>query len=351
MKLVPVFSLFALGLGALAGAATQGCSSSDSGGGGTTSTGKTVVAPPTGAATATLGTDVTFAVNQLYLGESDRSGAVNSTAWQKFGFDLDGKTTTKDSTDVCKRIQNAPASNQEDGPEGVDNSFGKTIIQLIQTVAPGPSKTINDAIAKGSFTIMLKLQGITDDPKQTNTGLQGKLLIGGNYGDSGAPTFDTTTDWPYRSDPQVDISGAYINNGTFVNGTSGTTVALSLNIGGASLDLTVKKAFITFDHSAPNDITNGVIAGVIGTQELLDGIGKVAGRISPSLCGGATLQNIKDTLKAASDINSDGTNTAGRDCDAISVAIGFTGKKVANPTKLASADVVPADPCAGDGGQ
>lgn len=346
MKLLPVVSIFALGLGGLCAAATQGCGSdSGSSSGGTTGGGKTVVASPTGAAPATLGDETTFAVNALYLGESDRNGTVSATAWQNFGFDLDGKISTKDSTDVCKRVSGAAASAQEDGPQGIDNAFGKSIIQLIQAVAPGPSKTINEAIQKGTFTLMLKVKGLTDDPKQSNTGLSGTLLVGGEYSDAGAPTFDTNTDWPYRQDPQVAINGAYINNGTFVNGSTGTQVKLSLSIGGASLDLTVNKAFITFDHTAPNDISNGIIAGVIGTQELLDGISKVAGRISPSLCGGATVDNIKDTLKKASDINSDGTNDPSRDCDAISVAIGFTGKKVKNPTKIAAPGDVPPDPC------
>jgi hypothetical protein len=357
MKLYTALSLVGLGLGVVGIVSAQGCGSdSSSGGGNTADAGQTAKGrqpPAKPDAPATTSSDErTFAVYSLSLGEADRNGVANKDAWKDYGFDLDGLTTTKDSKDVCQRQQGASASNQEDGKDGIDNAFGKVIIPFLAPFAAAPSKTLTDSIHSGSFTILLKIKGLTDDPTQTNTGLSGTLLVGANYGEGKTPTFTETDNWPFRKDPQVPITDAYINNGTFVNGAGGSTVKLSLYIQGVSLDLAINKAIITFDHSAPNEATNGTIAGVIGTEELVSGIEKVAGRISTQLCGGSTLDSIKQTIRQASDILKDGTNKAGVPCDAISIGIGFTAKRIGNPTTEAPPDKTPPDPCTNppDGG-
>lgn len=356
MKLYTALSLVGLGLGVAGLVASQGCGGSSSSGGNDTDAGQTAKGrepPGKPNAPATTSTDEkTFAVYSLSLGEADRNGVASKDAWKDYGYDLDGLTSSKDSKDVCTRQAGASASNQEDGNQGIDNAFGKVIIPFLAPFAAAPSKTLTDSIHSGSFTILLKIKGLTDDPKQTNTGLSGTLLVGANYGQGKTPTFTPSDDWPYRKDPQIAIDDAYINNGTFVNGTSGATVALSLYIQGVSLDLSIHKAIITFDHSAPDDATNGTIAGVIATEELVSGIEKVAGRISTQLCGGSTLDSIKSTIRQASDILQDGTNKAGVPCDAISIGIGFTAKHIGNPTTEAPPDKTPPDPCTApeDGG-
>ncbi|HEY8077249.1 MAG TPA: hypothetical protein VIF62_24150 [Labilithrix sp.] len=333
MKLYTALSLVGLGLGIVGLTATQACSSSSSsaGGGDTSQPGKQPPAKPDAPAT-TDSSDKTFAVNQLFLGESDRSGNPNKDAWKSYGYNLDGKISTKDSTDVCQRQSGASPSNQDDGDQGVDNAFGKVIIPFLQPFTATPSKTLTDSLTSGDFTIMLKIHGLTDDAAQTNTGLSGTLLIGAPFSKTAKPTFTPSDDWPYRMSPQVQISDAYINKGTFVNGSGGATIQLSLSIQGQTLSLNINKAIVTFDHTGANDATNGTIAGVIATDELVNGIKSVAGNISMDLCNGSTLDSIIQTIKQASDILADGTNTAGVPCSGISVGIGFTAKKVANPT-------------------
>jgi hypothetical protein len=39
-----------------------------------------------------------YAVHKLYLGDTDRTGIANPSAWMSFGYDLDGLVTTADST-------------------------------------------------------------------------------------------------------------------------------------------------------------------------------------------------------------------------------------------------------------
>ncbi len=352
MKLFKTLSLLAIAAGATAVIAAPGCSSSDSGSSGTTpaAAGKVPPPPPAGAAPSDTPAR-TFALNQLFLGETGRNAAPLKDAWKDYGYNIDGLTTTKDSKDVCKRVAGADAAKQEDGNGGIDNAFGRTVLGFILGLVPTPSKTINDSVQGGSFTILLDIKGLTDDPKQTNIGLGGRLLVGGNFGEGKKPTFTPADDWPYRASPIVPIDGAYINNGTFVNGSGGATVELSLLIQGVSLSLSINRAAITFDHTAPAEITNGTISGVINTEALVTGIEKVAGRISTQLCGGSTLDTIKQTIRQASDIRDDGTNSAGVDCNAISIGLGFTGKQIGEPKTIAKDTAPPPDPCtAGDAG-
>lgn len=360
MKLSTALSLLGLGLGTIA-FAIPGCSSDD-----TTSTGNPTAVgkvPPQPEGAATTGSDErTFALNALSLGEADRSGTKNKDAWKSYGYNLDGLITVvndpkaADLAKVCNRAQGAPATVHNDGNEGIDNAFGKEILKLLDPFAPTPSKSLTDAIVKGDFTIMLKIKGLTDDPQQTNTGLSGTLLVGGAFSEDGktTPTFSPSDDWPFRADPQVGISGAYINKGVFVNGAGGAKVELALSIQGQTLSLTINKALITFTHKPPNDLTDGVIAGVIDTAQFVDGISSVAGRFSPELCSGTTVEGIKDSIRQASDMLADGSQAPGVACTGISVGLGFTAKRVANPTKTAKEGTTPPDPCtnppATDGG-
>jgi hypothetical protein len=352
MKLCRTLSLLVVSLGAAGLTAAQGCGgSSNDGGSTTTPASASRVPPPIPAGAPVSDTPArTFAVNQLFLGETGRNGAPLKDAWKDYGYDIDGLTTTKDSTNVCTRQAGADSAKQEDGNEGIDNAFGHTVLGFIQGIVPTPSKTLNDAIQSGSFTILFDIKGLTDDAKQTATGLSGRLLIGGPFGQGTKPTFTQADDWPYRASPIVPINGAYINNGTFVNGAGGATVELALFIQGVQLALTINRASITFEHQPPNDITNGTIAGVINTEALVSSIEMVAGRISPQLCSGSVLDTVKQTIRQASDIRDDGSNAAGVPCNAISIGLGFSGKRIGEPKTVATESPSPPDPCRPDGG-
>ncbi len=369
MKLWKVWTLVGITAGVIGAVGYgAGCSGDD-----TSNNNGTVGQPPAKPTTGTTpaGTDtMTFAVQKLFLGEAPRSGgAASSTAWKDYGYNIDGVVTTKDATDVCTLATGASKNNQIDGNNGTDNAFGAVILPIIQSAASlnTPSQTINDTITKGSFTLELSIKGLTSDAKQTSTGLTGDLFAAGNYDPDGgtAPAFDMTTDWPVRPELLVDQSDiskgskvhfddAYVVNGTFVNGasapgTAGVKVTISLVFSGVALDLSINHAIITFDHSAPTDATNGTIAGVINTQQLIDGLKSVAGRISTSLCGSA-FDGIAQQIKQASDILSDGSNSSGKACDAISIGLGFSAKQIANPTKIAALGTASPDPCSTDGG-
>src|SRR5262249_41524928 len=121
---------------------------------------------------------------------------------------------------------------------------------------------------------------------------------------------------------------------------------LTITISGQSLSLTINKAIVTFKHQpGTKEIVDGTIAGVITTEELLTGVGAIAGRLDKGLCQGTTLESIKQALRQASDMMADGTHDPSADCNGISVGLGFTGKQVKNPTRTAPPAEPAPDPC------
>jgi hypothetical protein len=293
-------------------------------------------------------------------------GVANANAWKSYGYNLDNKVTTLSSTDVCTLASGAPKNTQVDGNNGIDNSFGENILPiLLETAGNDISKKINDMeLLGGKFTVMLDVTGLDGTPTQTATGLSAGLLAGGNYdptGGSMTPPVDTqgnflnTDNWPVRpelltnmSDPKsakVKFGDSYVVNGTWVNGTPGD-VQLNLSIGGVQLNITIHSAIVTFDATTPGRALNGTIAGVLNTQELINALQTVAGRISTSLCPpGQAFQSIATQIQQASDIMHDGTNGPGQACDGISVGLGFESDEIAVPSAVGSLAAPTPDPC------
>ena len=362
MKVSHAVTLVGLCTGAIGIAATQGCSSSSTtappaeAGAGTSIT---APAKPSGPAT-TVTAEHNYALSKLYLGDTDRAGASNQLAWKTFGYNIDNKITTKDSTDVCGLASGASKSTQTDGNGGIDNSFGENILPIILTTAgQDAAKKINDSITQGKFTIMIDVTGLDDaNAKQTATGLTGFLNAGGTFdptpGGMKQPTFTTVDDWPVRPElltsptdaksSKIKFPDAYVVNGTFVNGSPGN-LTLNLAIGGVALDLTITNAVITFDHTGAGKGANGTIAGVINTEDLISKLKTVAGRISTSLCQGSAFESIAQQIRQASDIKADGTNTSGSTCDGISIGLGFDASEIALPKTVGALAPPSADPC------
>jgi hypothetical protein len=321
-----------------------------------------------------------YALHKLYMGDTDRMGVTNPDAWKSFGYDLDGKDTTAASTDVCSLVTGASKQVQIDGNGGIDNSFGANIMPIIGTLDSTASQTVNQQIQNGGFTVMTYVVGFDDSAGNMTTAgpLTGVLLAGGNYPamhDGGAPTWDMNTHWPIRpellncfpsggtdsctasTDPiaaaDVQFKSGFQTKGTFVNGTP-SLLSLSLTFSGNTITLNVHSAIVSFDPQAPGSVTNGTIAGVINTEELIAGLKQIAGHISTSLCSGSAFQSIASQIEQTSDIVVSGdtvSNPAGTTCNGISVGLGFDSSEIALPT---GADIAPMsppgpDPCADAG--
>jgi hypothetical protein len=335
------------------GSATTSTTSSTNTGG---SPGTSLVPPGPPGMKAPDGTgSVTFAVSKLYLGDTNPDGTPNvANGWKKFGYDLDGKVSTLSSTDLCKPRNNAAPKNvYPDGDNGIDNSFGKNILPVILGLQNDASAKINEGIAGGSFTIMMDMDKLGAGAEYNP--LLVRLYAGGDLGAS--PKFDGTDAWPVRpellNDPndiksaKIQFPNSYVVNNTWVSGTKGT-VNLGLSISGFTLNLTIASAYITMEMDASHKHgTKGVIAGVLNADTLVGELQKVAGSFDPTFCDptNATFQSIATQILQASDILSDGTQDPTKQCDGISIGLGFDAELVTLGAVLPVGNP-PPDPCA-----
>jgi hypothetical protein len=320
------------------------------GGAGNTSEGPGIQPPEKDpeAPTASAPENSALAIRKLYLGDTDRNDNPSTTAWKKFGFDLDGKISTADSKDLCQPAMGAKASAvYEDGDEGRDNSFGKNILPIITALAMDASTQINDSIETGSFTIMIRLDGLGTGAAEN--GIASKLYGGAELTDPATmmailPKWDGTDAWPVVlellnngdiENPKVQFKDSYVVTDkatgarTWVSGSFGD-ITLNLAIQGFTLALTVSNAVITMELNDDNSqATNGTIAGVLNTEQLLSELAKVAGSFDPSLCPpSSTFESIAQQIRQASDIGSNGTQDPTKECDGISIGLGFNMQKV-----------------------
>ncbi|MEZ4223702.1 MAG: hypothetical protein R3B13_22330 [Polyangiaceae bacterium] len=354
--------LFGFGIAAVACGSDDGGSKGSTGGGsGTTDeTGPGAQPPEGGGGSTGSGTTPTvLAVKKLYLGETNKSGSPDPNGWESFGYNLDNLFSTKTGSNHCKLPANTPPSNKVDGKDGIDNSFGKNILAILKTFIPAPSDEVNQNILDGGFTIMLRLDNLDSEANQT--GITASLYGGADLG--GPPNWDGNDMWPVFpellnngdiNDPKVKFPNSYVSGGTWVSGSKGT-VDLSVSVGGKGISLVITNAVITMDITGTGtsaSATNGVISGVIKTTQLTSEIEKIAGDLtSGQLCpGNPTLEGALVSIRQASDIMSDGTNgDSAKECDAISVGIGFEASAVQLGAVAPPATGGGGDPCV-DGG-
>lgn len=335
-----IFGLGAVGCGD-DGAETTGAGGSGSGGGSQTGAGAgdvVLAAPPErpdGAAQPEAGASEFLGISELFVGETDRGGAASPTAWEDYGYDLDGQPTVDtngddkfDSADLTNHC--TPTGGEvnvgavEDGANGVDNSFGKNIIPIIVGLVPDLSDAATQAITEGSFTIGLRMDGLGSadayDPISTN-------LYAGANGESGT--------WQYVGallnnddieDPKIQFPNAYVVGNTWVSGEP-QLVTISLSLSGINLDLNIENAVITVDLAADHKSgQNGIIAGVLDAQALIDEIAKVVGELDVGICpDDPTFESvIVQNILGATDLLKDGSNKANVPCDGISIGLGFS---------------------------
>ncbi len=345
-------SLAALSLATLGGSLVVGCGSDTE----TTPTpgpGTTSKDPPAKPADGVKGDGAgqTFAVEKLFLGDTDRTGSPKPDAWELYGYNLDGKVSDATSTDLCKpRAGAQPKSVKTDGKGGIDNAFGKLLMPIIGSLASDATATINENIAGGSFTILMKLDTLGD--KANYVDIPASLFVGTQLG--GPAKFDGSDQWPLvpelLNDPsdlnssKVKFPSSYVANNTWVSG-SKSDLDLQLSVAGFSLTLNIANAIITMDLAGDRKAaTNGIIAGVIPVEPLIAQLKKIAGGFSPELCTGSTFESIAESIRQAADILEDGSQNPSKECNAISIGLGFEAKpaqlgKVGEPTPPAK------DPC------
>jgi len=299
------------------------------------------------------GPDVAFGISKLFLGDTDPDGRPNvGSAWKQYGFNLDGQVTTGDFSNHCTTVSNIdPKLVLTDGANGIDNAFGQTILPIILPFAMDASDQLNSGIREGTFSIIFEMRGLGSDAEYNPLP---SVLFAGADGPNPA-SFDGNDEWfvvPELLDDPADqtsskirFPNAYLIDNTWVSGPDTVTINLSLNVAGFSLNLPISNALVAMDLSADHaEATNGVIAGVLPTDQLVDELKKIAGSISTDLCEGTTFDSIANQLRQASDIMADGTQDPNSECNGISIGLGFSTSQV-KIVGVSDPAGAPADPC------
>lgn len=325
--------------------------------------------PPKPSGDPTTSADLTtFAVDRIFLGDSNRSGTSSNTAWMDFGYDIDEHITFKGSTDVCTAVIK---TNQIDGLLGIDNEWGAVLRVIVQVglAAPAISDDVTGLIDTGAWTLLLQTTGLNGKADETATALSAQIFIGAA---TSSPAFDSSTDWPVTpsslndgttiaSGARVHFDTVYVANGTIVatDASQPLTIPLVLLIHDVPPDGGAPKpprpAFMSVRISRPT-VTwsttgeDGVIAGVMLASDVSAAATQLSHQLGGSLCGGAGLSAILEQCAEAVDILDDGTNHPGVACTATSIGLGFHAKRVANPTTVGQDPPPFVDPCPGDAG-
>ena len=233
---------------------------------------------------------------------------------------------------MCTPRGSGDKSLHANGTGGIDNAFGSTLLPLLMFVDDHFGEENN---ARGPL-LYLDLVGLTDAASET--GLSARLFPASAF-DGGAIS--------------TRFGDAYVASGVWVSGASMDVLTIHLAIGNGDraipFELVVHHPIVTFAHSSPRGATNGTIAGVLFTDEVIAALHPVAERVfctEPEL-----LARTNDMLEGSSDMLRDGTNAAGKSCDAISIGLGFDPEAIDSvPSEPSSVSSLPPPSCAKDAG-
>lgn len=280
--------------------------------------------------------DVVLGIDKLLVGDTDPSGAQNPTnGWKQYGMNLDGRVTISTPVGLCKpRKGGSPSQTHVDGNGGIDNAFGKNVLPVLLGLTADFGSLQNAAIAKGGRTYLVSLAKLG---AESSCSTSGALFLGSSLGKT--PLWDGTDAWPIEpsslldpADPtsaKVEWGEVRVDQNVVSSLAAAGTFDLVLELEGYLFRLPIHHARISMklsdDHQGAID---GQIGGILDTQDVLVEAGKMMGFFSADLCNPSspTRLAILKQLEQASDILLDGTQDSAKECEAISIGLGFTMK-------------------------
>lgn len=310
---------------------STGSGGSDQGGGG---------AGQGGAGTAAL------VVGHLHVGAKTFAGVENPNAWQDFGFDIDGLVTTNDFTAHCQPVDGAAPNNVfPDGPNGIDNAWGKYALPIVEvlTEALGSTDLESDAnapIAAGEMSWVIDVGSIALGPAELSSP-GGFFEVRNRMGETWLKAPESFS----GDTPLVTFPDGTSQMSVWRSGTGSGTLAVRLQgLGGLTLE--IQHARIELAVDANGDVKAARIGGVLETEAFADQVRDVFGPLFS--CDGSAIDGIINQLRQSSDIMADGTQDPAETCNGISIGLGFSASDQL-VGGLATALVPPDNPCEGGG--
>ena len=303
----------------------------------------------TGGADCTTPDGPLLAIDALFFGDTDFDGTMDPAAWQSFGFDLDGQNTTNgDLSAQCKPNAGGTPSLLNDGPGGLDNSFGRNVLPIFLALSPGFSNDANLAIASGDITLMALLEQLTSaNQSPVVSKIYGAIPFGS------APSWTGTDCWPVSdaslNDP-LDYGSAKLVfpnaevAGDLWQSNGAVTLELPFVLATFTTKLTIHQARMQMQlDPSHGGASLGQIGGVLDTEEFIEIIRDMAGTFDPSLCSGSTFDSIANQIRQTSDVMVSGVQDPNQTCDGISLGLGYTMSQVL--FGAVGTPAPPANPC------
>jgi hypothetical protein len=333
------------GEGGNAGTTTTTTTAQTTGSGGAGGAGGATAAGGSGGATGVGGSggfpgcqngeEAVFAVDHLFVGDTDTDFKQDPLAWKQFGLNLDGKVSTKDSADLCKPWEGASKTTvYPDGDNGIDNAFGKNVLPIMLGLNADFASQVNTSIEGGLFSILLALEGLA--PGNDQAPIAARVYSGSST--ETPPAFDGTDCWPVTAESLTDTND--VASARVVFPKSQLVDSTWQSNGEATMDLTIPSfpdpIHLRIHHArmSMNLVTDhqtaiaGQVGGVLDTEEFITEVTRLVGIFDPTLCGSVTLDNILNQIRKASDIGKDGSQDPNATCDGISIGLGFTMARV-----------------------
>lgn len=291
------------------------------------------------------------AITKLYLGDTTRAGVASAAAWQEFGFPISGvvySDATAGAAKHCKPWDGAkPADVIVNGTNGVDNSFGKNIWPIFLGLTANASQQSQDGLTSGAVGLLIVVDGLGAGSDYDGLGAtlyasQGTLDVTGG---TVPPTDWATYVWhPFDAQKGGDpFPSSYVVDNHWVSAPSGN-VEISLWWEGLRLPLVIHHAKLAhrygIDHKTA---TAGDISGVLSVSEFVTALKSIASKISSSLCMSVALDSPLLQFAQAADIGLDGTQDPNKQCDGISIGIGYESTESLRGDP--AAPLVPMDAC------
>jgi hypothetical protein len=297
--------------------------------------------PTSDGASADAPASVVHAVRRWYLGETDFDGIERADAWKAFGFDVDGAAfPTSSAPGHCIPVAGAKKSAViPDGPCGLDNSFGKNLLPIWQGFVDRPSRVVTESALAGRETLLLDFGRVGS--QSDYRGLVGQSFWARGNFEGKSPIAPTEDEWEVGTyawhprgwltvDPKAaaesvlskePMIGSYVAGNTWVSGGEGV-IEITPTVSGFGLPLRIHRAVISA-RLAPDrrTVTHGTIAGVLLAEDIMKGLA-IAAAQEYWACEGS-YEGIAGQIRQAADVLSDGTQDPTRECDAISIGIGF----------------------------
>ena len=298
------------------------------------------------------GPEVVFAFKDVILDQS------SDPLWHELGFNLDGECTEAGISEfLCAPF--GAAGPPLDGPDGVDNIVGERIFPQISMFDPDFQRSSAEGMERGG-TFLVRIRGWNGDPNDMRveaTFAQGIGRAGFRRADGmtmpqwdGLDEFDVSRSNFAAGNPTrpivVDDNAYVVDNRLVFSLPDRENIRLPFDDVN-DLIIRLSGSFITGVITEPDPEGNPgrlqmqqmVLTGRWSADDISDAVNRVG------ICASTPERLAFDSLIANQvDIRSDRSTTGGLRCDAVSLAVGFTGY-----TALWGEVVAPppeaADPC------